>query len=145
MLLTIAAVLITLGIMALIRKYKKDPPNLFDAARKQDRQQFEALLNARNLNLNIADFQGLTPLMHSIKSFNDHRLTGKMLELGANPHVADKEGNTALHYATMQNNTEIVRALINKGVNKNCTNNAGKTPLDIAGQHNPDNVSMLLY
>ncbi len=48
----------------------------------------------------------------------------------------DTDGNTALHYAALHNNTYGIRSLLSDGAHVNVRNNDGNTPLHLAMRHN---------
>ncbi|XP_044760429.1 uncharacterized protein LOC123317884 [Coccinella septempunctata] len=48
-----------------------------------------------------------------------------------NPNLRDSRGNTGLHLATWRNDTNIIRTLANHGVNLDCVNDEGVTPLNL--------------
>ena len=68
-----------------------------------------------------------------------------LINVGIKKEIGDnKIGNTALHYATMQGNIEIVRLFLKTGWNKDVVNNLGSTPLHMAIRWNRSNIAMML-
>ena len=56
-----------------------------------------------------------------------------LINVGIKKEIGDNNiGNTALHYATMRGNTEIVRLFLKTGWNKDVVNNLSSTPLHMA-------------
>lgn len=56
----------------------------------------------------------------------------------------DETGNTALHYAVFNRDTDLVKRLIRKGADVNAVNNYGITPLQCAAYVNNDEIIQLL-
>jgi ankyrin repeat protein len=52
-----------------------------------------------------------------------------LLEMGADPFVADSDGNIALHWAVLSGSMNSVELLLNYGCDVNSANNIGDTPL----------------
>lgn len=72
----------------------------------------------------------LTPLHYAAKE--GHTSTVLTLEaLGADLHIQDAKGRTALHMASMGQHAEAVRALLTLGL-KNCPDSSGTTPQQLA-------------
>jgi len=71
-----------------------------------------------------------------------------LLEQSANVNAADKNGDTALHYAARnRNNTgakTLCDMLLEFGADANKINNAGKSALDIATEQNNEPLVKLL-
>ena len=62
----------------------------------------------------------------NIASFHGHAdIVSILLNSGANPHIADKEGFTPLMSACQNGHEEVVRLLISSGVNINAQNEDG--------------------
>jgi ankyrin repeat protein len=53
-------------------------------------------------------------------------------ELKMDPNVQDSNGDTALHDASRFGHTEVVKALLAEGAEKNIKNSKGKTASDVA-------------
>ena len=70
-----------------------------------------------------------------------------LLNAGADPNIADVDGNTWLHGAVRGECTKVVlEAIIGKGADVNTTNKDGATPLMIAcGKGNKDDIKLLLH
>ena len=49
--------------------------------------------------------------------------------------LADKYGNTLLHFAARSGNVSIIKDLIRNGHEVNAKNNSGETPLDVAERY----------
>jgi ankyrin repeat protein len=49
--------------------------------------------------------------------------------MGADPFVADSDGNIALHWAVLSGSMNSVELLLNYGCDVNSANNIGDTPL----------------
>ena len=112
-----------------------------------------SLANARNCD-------GTTPLHIAALLYSDReirnqiqqgdlkdipRLLEVLLSAGADPNIKDKEGETALHEATLGEDEEVALLLIQSGADVNASNNEGVTPLCFAsGMGLPRVVSALL-
>ena len=112
-----------------------------------------SLANARNCD-------GTTPLHIAALLYSDReirnqiqqgdlkdipRLLEVLFSVGADPNIKNKEGNTALHEATLGEDEEVALLLIQSGADVNASNNEGVTPLCFAsGMGLPRVVSALL-
>lgn len=103
-------------------------------------------------DVNISNIDGITPLMViSMKDDADTRnLQIMLLEAGARVDAIDKDGNTALHYAASNRNAGIGKEMTEMLFDFGCTdtgivNNAGKTALEIAAEHNNEALVKLLF
>jgi len=67
-----------------------------------------------------------------------------VLEGGTDVNAKDKSGQTPLHLAANEPNTEIIALLLTKGANVNATNNIGWTPLFGAALHGNRAIAELL-
>ncbi len=63
---------------------------------------------------------------------HDFALVRKLLQQKANPSVAQKDGMTALHWATQHDDAEAVKALLAAVADVKATNRYGVTPLSLA-------------
>ncbi|MBE7439711.1 MAG: DUF1569 domain-containing protein [Spirochaetales bacterium] len=73
---------------------------------------------------------GRTALMDAVAAGEISALHS-LLEAGANPDLADEQGNVPLHYAVMEGNLEAGRILLQAGANPNARDRKGITPLNL--------------
>ena len=59
-------------------------------------------------------------------------------------NIQDQMGNAPLHDAVLHDRVDVVRVLLGAGADVNATNNAGKTPLDLAEQQGHDSLAETL-
>lgn len=81
-------------------------------------------------NLNYNSPRG-TALMAAVMN-GDGIVLEKLLKLGANPNLKDKDGKTALILAVFFNKPEVVKILLSHGADKDIRDNDGLSALDYA-------------
>ncbi len=91
----------------------------------------DQLLTVPNINVNIADVNGLTPL-HLAASFGHTTIVEKLLAHGAAVDAVDSNGLSSLHSATFFGRLPACDALIAKGANSGLVSKGGKTALSLA-------------
>ena len=85
----------------------------------------------------------MTPLMVACK-WRHYRIVQRLLqEPTIDIDAVDSTGKSALHFAVFAN-SEIVTALVTKGVNPNIRDGSGWTPLDYTIKHNKINIILAL-
>lgn len=98
----------------------------------------------KGANLNPTTELGRTPLIISAVEGNSE-LARLFLDNGADISLKDNNyKRTALHFAALYGQLDIVSALVKKGANLNETDAAGKTPLDYANRYGHEKVAKLL-
>lgn len=80
-------------------------------------------IDAKRLTL----FGPETPLQAAAKK-NNVEAAELLLELGANVHMRDWRGRTALHWAAQYNSAEVAEILIREGADMNLFSNSKRTP-----------------
>lgn len=109
----------------------------------KQRDEVTQLLLDRNPHLNIQSRFGMTALMIAV--YRSPQFVPAMLEKGADINLMDKDGETALVRAVINNRTEIAKDLLAMGANPNVQNRLGATPLNFASAlGNTDLVRALL-
>jgi ankyrin repeat protein len=96
----------------------------------------DAILETGQCNINGVDDDGRTPLRYAIErpdpvnTINARRL----IKMGADPGIADKNGVTPLHMAARNaESMDLIELLLNtEAVDVNCVDIKGRTPLDCA-------------
>ena len=94
------------------------------------------LLSIRNINVNVKDANGWTPL--HCAAYNGHvEIAQQLIQSGAEVNAKDCNGATPLHNAASRHTFEIVKLLIRNGANVKMKTNTGWTPLHVVS-HNGD-------
>ncbi|XP_052646904.1 putative ankyrin repeat domain-containing protein 20A5 [Harpia harpyja] len=93
-----------------------------------------------NCQLNLADNFKRSPLM----TCQQEKRVAILLQHGADPNLADADGNTALHLAVVSPNTTVAGLLLEHNANINAQNREGYTPLNLAvSKHDEETVEFL--
>ena len=103
----------------------------------------EALLNRPELDPNVGGLLG-RPVLLAYVWRDNKKATERLLALGADVKLQDKDGDTALHGAAETGNVEIMRMLLDKGADPNAKNKQGGTPLMWAAVFGNDAATWLL-
>ena len=101
------------------------------ASRKGHTAIIQLLLQTGVVQVNTADFKGLTPLM-TASMYGRCISACYLLGMGAQHHLTDINGDTALHWAAYKGHIEIIQILVNSGVDLQKTDNFGSTPLHLS-------------
>jgi hypothetical protein len=92
------------------------------------------LLSIRNINVNVKDVYGETPLHWAAK--NGHvEIARVLLQNGAEVNVRNNYGNTPLHYAAIHGHVDILHLLVENGADLEAQNNGGWRALNLAACH----------
>lgn len=113
--------------------YDRDQRSLaIIAATAPDARLLRALIQ-RGADINRA-VAGLTPLLAATRDSWSGRLESVMTLVtnGADPRVADPEGNTPLHYAALSRDAGVAAVLLDAGADAAAVNREGLTPLGMA-------------
>jgi ankyrin repeat protein len=101
------------------------------------------LLVRYGAKVNAIDYGGRTPLHCAIQKGQGKEHVQKLLDLGADPNIADNEGYTSLHYS-VKGTPDIVELLVRRGAVVDARDNFGRTPLFLAGViKNSNNVAIV--
>lgn len=90
---------------------------------------------AHNARLDLADMQDRSTPLHLAAQTNKLNVAERLLSERVNPNVEDKNGNTPLHNAAMQNG-EMTLNLLYGGASPHARNHRGMTPLHHAAMGN---------
>ncbi|EGW56028.1 ankyrin repeat domain-containing protein [Candidatus Endoriftia persephonae] len=103
-------------------------------------------LIARQLADQGAQFEPNEMLIEAVRSNSASRdIIEFLIKRGAKINVTDKDGNTPLHIAVLQNHRVIVKHLIAKGAEVNQRNHAGQTALQLAIANNSEAIIAILH
>jgi uncharacterized protein len=121
------------------------PNRYFQAAVNSGAIDCVKMMISRGANVNLADNEGVTPLMTSVRVTyrGTIEITELLIKNGASVDVRAGKGSTALMYASSgvaahyeDNYVRVVRLLIKNGAKVNIKNKMGATPLSIAKSGN---------
>jgi len=95
----------------------------------------------RGHDVNVLDDTGESPL-HGAAASGHSTVVRLLLKLGANPNIAANDtGLTPLHWASGSGNLSAVRALVRGGADMQTKDKMGRTPQDLALQHNRPTIA----
>ena len=131
-------------ILSTISVWSGNIDDLFDSVHKRDKKGFLNLLQKAE-DVNIRNSHGQW-LLHSAISSGDPEICKAILDKGANVNAQNARGLTALHWISLNNDTEdaskvqIVVDLIEKGADVNLRDYSSQTPLHWATTHNQTEI-----
>lgn len=117
--------------------------NRLELLYRYSKTRFVAICQYRKLILLVDDLN-MTPLMWNCRYQNNLSILWTLLNLRASVNLQDDDGNTALHYAAMQNRLSAVRSLLSFGADYRGQNTNGMTPLACAKACNYSRLVQLL-
>lgn len=131
------------------RTNKNDALNLklFTLVKKNDRDTLELLLKYNiNLNVNISDKNGITPLFIAVHN-NNYDIVHILLEYNANTDMSNLDGDTPLMIASAFGYIDIVELLLNYSSHENVIkkNNKNKTAIEYAYQNGHTDILELFF
>jgi len=116
------------GAIASTLLFAADAQDLFVSIRNGDHAHVQKLLKP-GANVNMADSEGTTALMHSVIE-SDVKMMKLLIDAGANVNAKNSVGSTALMYAST--NLLKARLLLDSGADVKVKNQRGATPMNIA-------------
>ena len=124
----------------------QDRTNIIDVAMGGDDAQLRALLTPRKEVIDRINNEDGIPLLVLALEFDNYSTVNLLLDLGANPNVANQAGSTPLHYAAHPTTPiAIASALLQCGANVNAINCIRNTPLHLAVMNkNKDVINLLI-
>ena len=116
-----------------LQKIADDPGILVDAAARGDVSEIRELVVDYDVPVDQPRVggDGVTPLQ-AATSKNQPDAVKALLKLGADPEVADAQGNRPLHVAAVKGFAEVTRRLCKGKADKQASGQAGATPLHLA-------------
>lgn len=115
---------------------------LINATDQMDTNRIEYLLK-KGANIDARDVEGMTPLMHAVKT-SDLPFINGFLEYKANPNLQDNDGWTPAMHAVRQNDGKVIRLLARFGADFNVLNKQGMSALAKAVQGNHANAAVAM-
>lgn len=115
------------------------------AVRLDLRDTVKTLLNRGNADINAwSDFSGATPLILAVQKENRPMIDILVAaNKGLDINLADQLKRTALHYAALNGNPEIINRLLVYGANCNLTDAFGKKPANLVKSHKKEAARVL--
>jgi uncharacterized protein len=101
--------------------------------------------SAARAQLNINPFSAFYDNVARAAAQNDAETVRRLVGGGdGNPNQTDDQSRTALHYAAMNGNLQIIAILIKANAKLNVADNLGDTPLHLAAEQNQTEAAELL-
>ena len=123
-----------------MRKMKKF--SLLQTAIDKDEVKFKEALKANKGDVNEVDITRYSPLIVSTVNFGVKSIAIQLLDKGAFLDWPDVRGNTALHYAVMNNNKILIELFVKRGADLSLKNTDGKTALDLAKETGEEDINL---
>lgn len=98
----------------------------------------------KGVDVNRADNYGNTALLLHADRHCNKGVIKELIRAGADINAKNKNGDTALHFALINGNSEVARFLIKKGADYRAVNNKGKSPMEIAAEKGYETVIELM-
>ncbi|MEE9328391.1 MAG: ankyrin repeat domain-containing protein [Cocleimonas sp.] len=86
------------------------------------------MLIEKGVSCDISDKDGVTPLMLATRY--GLKMVKAIVECGPEINAQNNKGDSALHYANLRNNEDMIEYLLESGADEYLKNNAGKTALN---------------
>ncbi|KAI1365712.1 hypothetical protein F5Y08DRAFT_327890 [Xylaria arbuscula] len=116
-----------------VRQHLK--PLLFSAAKMDDAATVELLLKSGEVDPNLTDDYGRTPLSHAAELNNTRVIEILLHRIDISADLGDLNGQTPIFWALMRYNQDAFQLLVESGnVNINAKDNNGRTPLSYAAE-----------
>ena len=113
-----------------------------DAVRRGNTEILKLLLEG-GADPNVADGDGLTPLLFVARRQKYKAVAKLLLDYGANPNKADQVGRTPLHYAVIYGAKEVFQVLLDRGADPLKPDTYGRTPLSWAQNRSHESQNLL--
>ena len=114
-----------------------------DAAINGDVSKVVRLLN-EGVPVDSFNVSGWTALQSAAR-FNQTDVIHELLQRGADVNKRHRYiGRTALHWSARYNSTDAIRLLLQNGASTTIKDNKGRTPIDVAREHNHQEAVLLL-
>ncbi|XP_034938538.1 ankyrin-1-like [Chelonus insularis] len=99
---------------------------------------FIKILLKRDVQVNVKNYKGLTPLMIACKKQSKNQLDIVRILLNFNDDIncTDNESKSLIHMACNDQNPDLVSILLERGANPNVVDRENETPLHYACYHN---------
>lgn len=114
---------------------------LHEAIKNRHRDITEYLINIEDINLNLQNKEGKTPL-HLAVLYGYSEIVRLLVEKKSSLDIQDKFGQTALHIAIQKNHLKSVKLLLENGANVNAKDDSCRPPLP--ERHGKDDISIHL-
>lgn len=111
---------------------------------RSDRTEIPSLLAQKGLTVDQRDVDGVSSLMVCAQRGSEKSAVA-LIKAGANPHVVDLMGNTALHWAVIQNKRRMAELLLYFGANPNHLNALGSSPFAVSCIKEDSGMMQRLY
>lgn len=131
-----------------LKKHRPNTVKLIRAIGSQDVDKVKSLIKAGADINDTHVLRGMTPLMFSAASVlpGESKEIDVLLEAGADINIRDRDGNTAIIYASRDpmDSCYKVDRLLSYGADVNNKNNKGETPYSVAMEQRNRNVALCL-